>query len=183
MPGRSGPAAHVPPAPAEPWSHAYDGDLARFVASAIGDTRLLPRFRDGEALPDGFGRGYDERVVEFPSVLAHPLGGRLINAGSTLNHRHILESVRPRVDELLIVALAPGALVPGSTCLTSMRISRPAAPRRRLRLRALDLDLEHIGMSNERYGSDRHPPRTRSPRRSWPRPSCDASSALAAPCT
>ena len=149
-------APGYPPAPPEPWSYAYNGAHARFVATALADDALLARFRDGGALPGAYGRGYDERVVEFPFALAGPVAGRLLDAGSTLNHRHVLEAVRPRVDDLVIVTLAPEA-----QSFPELGVSYVYADLRDLPFRDGAFDhavsistLEHVGMTNEHYGSD-----------------------------
>ena len=41
----------------EPWSEAYNEAHRDFVARELDDAELLARFRDGPALPDGFGHG------------------------------------------------------------------------------------------------------------------------------
>jgi SAM-dependent methyltransferase len=78
-----------------------------YVSRALDDAGLLMRFKRVQPLPPGFGVGYDERVVEFPWALTRNLSGRLLDAGSTLNHPHVLMRVRPRLDELHIVTLSP----------------------------------------------------------------------------
>jgi SAM-dependent methyltransferase len=116
---------------------------------------LLCRFRDDAALPDAFGHGYDERVVEFPWVASRPLRGRLLDAGSTLNHLHVLARLRPRVDDLHIVTLAPE-----ERSYPSMGVSYLYADLRDLPLRTHTYDrvvsistLEHVGLDNSYYGS------------------------------
>ena len=49
----------------------------------------------------------DERVIEYPWLLAREPGGHVLDAGSTLNHEHVLERFLPRCDDLHIVTLAP----------------------------------------------------------------------------
>ena len=144
------------PAPATPWSHEYNAAHTAFVAAELDDPVLLQRFREDAALPDSFGRGYDERVVEFPWVASRRLRGRLLDAGSTLNNLHVLARVRPRVDELHIVTLAPE-----ERSFPQLGVSYLYADLRDLPLRDGTYDsvtsistLEHVGMSNEHYGSD-----------------------------
>jgi hypothetical protein len=70
---------------------------------------LLSAFAEGRRLPDGHGVGVDERCVEYPWLLAHmPTSpGRLLDAGSALNHQFLLEHPRLANKHLHIVTLAP----------------------------------------------------------------------------
>jgi SAM-dependent methyltransferase len=96
-----------PPAPERPWTPEWVQAHRAYVSRALEDPGLLMRFKRLQPLPPGFGVGYDERVIEFPWTLTRNLAGRLLDAGSTLNHPHVLMRVRPRVDELHIVTLSP----------------------------------------------------------------------------
>jgi SAM-dependent methyltransferase len=105
-------------------------------------------------LPRGFGAGLDERVVEYPWLLAQAPRGRTLDAGSTLNHAHILDRVQPLVDELHIVTLAPEA-----QSFPERGVSYVYADLRRLPYRDRYFDtvvslstLEHVGKDNSRYG-------------------------------
>ena len=149
-------AGYATPAPGEPWSHEYNGAHAAFVAAELDDAALLQRFREHEALPDRFGRGYDERVVEFPWVASRALRGRVLDAGSTLNHLHVLSRLRPRMDELHIVTLEPE-----ERSWPKLGVSYLFADLRDLPLRDATYDrvlsistLEHVGMDNTYYGSE-----------------------------
>jgi glycosyltransferase involved in cell wall biosynthesis/SAM-dependent methyltransferase len=144
------------PAPTEPWTHEYNDAHAGFVAAELDDPVLLHTFRDNAELPDAFGRGYDERVVEFPWIASRPLRGRLLDAGSTLNHLHVLARLRPRVDDLHIVTLAPE-----QRSFPGMGVSYLYADLRDLPLRDGTYDritsistLEHVGLDNTYYGSE-----------------------------
>ncbi|TMK98959.1 MAG: methyltransferase domain-containing protein [Actinobacteria bacterium] len=96
-----------PEAPERPWTPEWVEAHRAYVSRALDDPALLMRFKRAQPLPPGFGVGYDERVIEFPWTLTRDLSGRLLDAGSTLNHPHVLMRVRPRVDELHIVTLSP----------------------------------------------------------------------------
>ena len=108
----------------------------------LDDAELLERFRAGADLPPGLGRGLDERVVEFPWLAAQRLAGRVLDAGSTLNHLHVLRRLRPRTDDLHIVTLAPEerAFPQLGVSYLYSRPARAAAGRRDLRPRRLALD-------------------------------------------
>lgn len=92
-----------------PWSDGYGEYRWQVTEEALADAALMRAFAEGGALPAGFGVNLDERVIEYPWVLARlPSGpGRLLDAGSTFNYPNIL--ARPAVAEkqLVIVTLAP----------------------------------------------------------------------------
>jgi SAM-dependent methyltransferase len=62
---------------------------------------------EGDALPRWYGLGLTERAVEFGWVRHHIGDGRVLDAGSALNHEVILDRVLPVVSELTIVTLEP----------------------------------------------------------------------------
>ena len=120
----------------------------------LDDRSTLDRFASRAPLPEGYGVGFDERVVEYPWFLAQTLCGRLLDAGSTLNHPHVLDRVLPRVDRLDIVTLAPEA-----ASFPERGVSYLFADLRDLPLRNDLYDvgvsistLEHVGMDNSAYG-------------------------------
>jgi glycosyltransferase involved in cell wall biosynthesis/SAM-dependent methyltransferase len=96
-----------PSAPEQPWSPEWVEAQRDYVVRALDDPLLLMRFKRRQPLPPGFGVGYDERVIEFPWVFTRDVSGRMLDAGSTLNHAHVLARIRPRLDELHIVTLTP----------------------------------------------------------------------------
>ena len=142
--------------PVEPWSHEYVDAHRAFVSRELDDSVLLEGFRTCEALPRGFGVGFDERVVEFPWVASRRLGGTVLDAGSTLNHLHVLKRLRQRMDDLHIVTLAPE-----EESFPELGISYVYGDLRELPFRDGTYDrvvsistLDHVGMDNERFGSD-----------------------------
>jgi SAM-dependent methyltransferase len=142
--------------PVEPWSHEYVDAHGTFVSRELDDSALLEGFRTSEALPRGFGIGFDERVVEFPWVASRRLGGTVLDAGSSLNHLHVLRRLRQRMDDLHILTLAPEA-----ESYPELGISYVYGDLRELPFRDGTYDrvvsistLDHVGMDNERFGSD-----------------------------
>jgi SAM-dependent methyltransferase len=142
------------PAPETPWSDEYLERHRRLVSTVLDDDGFLAAAGRGEALPSGYGVGFDERVVEFPWLFAQGLGGRVLDAGSALNHEHILEHALPRVDDLHVVTLAPEPLA-----FPERGVSYVFADVRDLPYRNGYFDtvvsvstLEHIGMDNTLYG-------------------------------
>ena len=148
-----------PEAPDQPWSTEYVERHREFVTRALDDPSLLVAIKTGRPLPSRYGVGFDERVVEFPWTVTRDLTGVVLDAGSTLNHPHILIRVRPAVEELHIVTLAPE-----QQAYPFLDVSYLYADLRRLPVQDATYDrvvsistLEHVGMDNEQYGD--HAPR------------------------
>jgi SAM-dependent methyltransferase len=162
-PGDPAPATRAPagprypPAPdVEPWSQEYVDAHRAFVDRELDDAELLNGFRTGEQLPRGFGSGFDERVVEFPWVASRRLAGTVLDAGSALNHLHVLRRLRQRMDELHVVTLSPE-----EESFPELGISYLFADLRELPVKDATYDrvvsistLDHVGMDNLRFGSD-----------------------------
>ncbi len=145
----------LPVAPEEPWSHAYNDAHRDFVARVLDDPRVLARFRRGERLDAGYGIGFDERVVELPWLFTRDLSGRVLDAGSTLNHPHVLARLLPRVDDVAVVTLAPEA-----EAHPYLGVSYMYADLRDLPLRDGSYEhvvslstLEHVGMDTTHFGA------------------------------
>jgi SAM-dependent methyltransferase len=127
----------------------------RLVAQVLGDRELLDLFRTTSPLPLSYGIGLDERVVEHPWLLAHDLRGKVLDAGSALNHRHVVDALLPRIGNLCIATIEPEPVA-----FLQKRVSYVYADLRNLPFRDGQFDviasistLEHIGMDNRRYGS------------------------------
>jgi len=145
-----------PQAPAEPWTEEYNVAHAAFVGRALDDSELLEVFRGDGPLPIGYGRGFDERVVEFPWLASRSLNGKVLDAGSTLNHLHVLRRLRPRMDDLHIVTLAAE-----DRSFPSLGVSYVFADLRALPFgdglydRVISLStLEHVGLDLAHFGAD-----------------------------
>ncbi len=94
-----------------PWSSGYGRARERLISEVLANPDLLEIFRRGAGLPGRFGVGLDERCVEYPWVVAHLHDGtgRLLDAGSTLNHAFVLDHPVFRQKKLYILTLAPEA--------------------------------------------------------------------------
>jgi len=92
-----------------PWTASYHERRDRVLVAAVHDADLRTRCANRAPLPDGYGRGLDERCVEYPWLLAHlpPGAGRLLDAGSALNHEFLLEHEALAARRVHIVTLAP----------------------------------------------------------------------------
>jgi len=134
-----------------PWSPGYQTAKRRAIEQAI-DERLLA---GGGALPAAFGAGLDERVIEYAWVYARlpSAPGTVLDAGSSLNHRFLLD--RPPIADanLTICTLAPE-----KRCYWTRAISYVYDDLRDSRFNdgAFDVvisisTVEHIGLDNARF--------------------------------
>lgn len=143
------------PASMEPRTLAYDATHRALVTSVLDSAEWRQLFSDDAKLPPGLGSGFDERVVEYPWLLSRGLSGRVLDAGSVLNHRHVLERVLRVAEDVTIATLAPEP-----TAFTALGVSYLYCDLRRLPLRDDWFDevvclstLEHVGMDNAVYGA------------------------------
>jgi SAM-dependent methyltransferase len=144
------------PAPERAWEGDYGDRHAALLAWAFESGELRSMLAAGRRLPDNYGAGLDERVVEFPWLVAQRPFGRLLDAGSTLNHAHILDRFQPHTTSLFIATLRPEPVA-----YTERGISYVYADLRDLPFRAAFFDtvicastIEHVGMDNSVYGDD-----------------------------
>jgi len=88
-----------------PWSAGYYTEKRRAIERAIDAGWLA----GAGSLPAGYGRALDERVVEYPWVYARlpRQPGVVLDAGSALNHRFLLERAPIANARLTICTLAP----------------------------------------------------------------------------
>lgn len=94
-----------------PFSTGYGIYHKEFIGSVLTNGSLLGRFRDGGRLPEGYGVGVDERCVEYPWMISQleAAPGRLLDAGSTLNHGFLLDLPILHTKVIDILTLAPEA--------------------------------------------------------------------------
>jgi SAM-dependent methyltransferase len=143
------------PPPDEPFAGDYAERHARLLQAVFAEPALLDPFVREEPLPRGYGVGLDERVVEYPWLLAADPHGRVLDAGSVLNHAHVLDRFLPSFDALTIVTLQPEAVA-----FTERGVAYAYDDLRELPFRDGRFDtvvslstLEHVGMDNTTYGS------------------------------
>jgi SAM-dependent methyltransferase len=146
-------AAGLPPDVA-PFSEEYAERHRELVTELLHRNDILDRFARARRLPRAYGIGMDERMIEYPWLLAQNPRGRALDAGSALNHAHILDRFLPLFAELHIVTLAPE-----EAAFTGRGVSYVYADLRDLPFRDAYYDtimsistLEHVGMNNARYG-------------------------------
>jgi SAM-dependent methyltransferase len=144
------------PPPKRAWEGDYGDRHGRLLAWALSSAEFHSLLAAGEPLPGGYGVGLDERVIEYPWLYAQRPFGRLLDAGSTLNHAHILDRFQPETSSLCITTLRPE-----QSAYTARGISYVYADLRELPFRDDWFDtvicastLEHVGMDNTLYGSE-----------------------------
>jgi SAM-dependent methyltransferase len=149
-----------PPSPADPRDPAYAPLHRRFVTDALGSAALLHRLgSEGDGtLPGGYGLGLDERVVEWPWLLSRvrARGGPVLDAGSTLNHAHVLDAFLPAAAPLHVVTLHPEAEAHTERGISYIYADLRDLPLRDSRFATVICasTLEHVGMDNARYGAE-----------------------------
>jgi SAM-dependent methyltransferase len=139
----------------KPWSRGYLAAKFAFIEKCLADPVVMEGFRADKPLPDGFGHGYDERVVEYPWVLSrlNRGGGRLLDAGSCFNYPEIVGRSEVADKDFSIFTLAPEA-----NCFWEKGISYLYGDLRDMPFRDDWFDevisistLGHVGMDNRLY--------------------------------
>lgn len=139
----------------KPWSRGYKLSKFDFIKNVLNNVVLTAKFGVQETLPDGYGYGYDERVVEYPWTLSRLSldEGKLLDAGSVFNFREILEDPRFSGKKVTIFTLAPE-----SKAFWEKGISYHYGDLRQLPFRDNWFDeicslstLGHVGMDNRMY--------------------------------
>jgi SAM-dependent methyltransferase len=142
------------------WAEGYDQAKDGALATALGDAHLLKRFRSGKSLPRGYGFGLDERIVELPWVLANlsESRGPVLDAGSALNHRIVLQRIVPVVESLTIATFTQedSHADLGPTYVTADLRDLPFTDGAFETIVCVST-LEHVGMDNSDYGSSEPP--------------------------
>jgi len=142
-----------------PWSRGYFVFKFEYIKEAINNQRTMERFKNSKSLPEGYGYALDERVVEYPWVLsriAEAPAGYLLDAGSTLNYRQIIEFKGLKNKKTIIINLNPE-----SDCFWQKEISYVFGDIREMPFKDSYFDyidcmstLEHIGMDNTIHTKD-----------------------------
>ncbi len=140
-----------------PWSPGYTEYSRQELLETLANDACMAAFRRGGPLPAGYGRGLDERSVEYPWFLARMdrAPARRLDAGSTLNHDFLVCRPEFRACEWTFATLAPEA-----ECHWTRGISYAFCDLRDLPFQDGRFDevaclstLEHVGMDNQLYGS------------------------------
>ena len=141
--------------PVEPNTLEYLAAHRALIRSLLAEEEWRAIFAAGEELPAGLAAAFDERAVEYPWLFSRGPRGHVLDAGSVLNHRHVLEPMLDAADDLTIVTLAPE-----QASFNELGVSYLYADLRDLPLRDDWFDevvclstLEHVGMDTAIYGA------------------------------
>ena len=138
-----------------PWSEGYHEYKWQHIEESIHNNETLKTF-EKEQLGDGFGKGIDERAIEYPWLLSHIQSGpgKLLDAGSTFNFSQILQHSIFKEKDIYIYTYYPEA-----NNFSKNTISYIYGDLRELPFKDFYFDfvvchstLEHIGMNNSMYG-------------------------------
>lgn len=152
-------ASQSPMEPPLPWSDAYSTYHTQFIALALQSPELRQIFVAGAQLPRGYGRGMDERCIEYPWFFARsrPDARIILDAGSALNRPEVIAQPFWNDKKLTVLTLAPD-----EHCFWQRGISYHFGDLRDLPFRDGYFDevacistLEHIGMDNAFYTGQR----------------------------
>ena len=93
----------------KPWSKGYSFSKFEFIKDVLEDSAQMSLFKNGAHLGEGFGHGYDERVVEYPWTLTRlpEHAGRFLDAGSVFNFPEIVDRPELANKDVTIFTLAP----------------------------------------------------------------------------
>lgn len=136
-----------------PLSRGYFTFKFEYIKKAINNPETLKKFKNLEKLPEEYGYALDERVVEYPWVLSRlseAPSGNLLDTGSTLNYRQIIEFSGLKNKKITIINLNPE-----SFCFWQREVSYIFGDIREMPFRDDYFDyvncistLEHVGMDN-----------------------------------
>lgn len=94
----------------KPFGKGYGTFKFEYIKKVISNLDYINKFKDLKSLPEGYGYGLDERVVEYPWILsriAEPKSANLLDAGSSLNFQEILENENLSNKKIAILNLNP----------------------------------------------------------------------------
>lgn len=138
-----------------PWSRGYNVFKTEVISKSINDKNLIELINKNE-LPNDFGYRLDERVIEYPWILAKlpKTKIKVLDAGSTFNFDYIVNHPLIENKDLTIFTFAPEA---NNFC--DKKISYVYGDLRKMVFKDNAFDfvisqstIEHIDMDNSMYG-------------------------------
>ncbi|MEZ4722857.1 MAG: methyltransferase domain-containing protein [Flavobacteriales bacterium] len=138
-----------------PWAIGYEDYKFDQINAALSNKDLLVEFSQG-TLPPSYGVGLDERIVEIPWLWSrlNAEKGRLLDAGSSLNHQFLIDSRLYESKEIAIYTYYPE-----NTQFLAERISYVFGDLRTMPFKDSWFDeiacistIEHIDKDNSIYG-------------------------------
>lgn len=136
-----------------PWTRGYETHKRRSIEATLSDVSFDP-----DRLPPGHGYRLDERIVEYPWLMARlPAGaGVMLDAGSTLNHPFVLAHPKLRAKRLFVSTLAPEAYADWRSGVSYVYedLRRSCFRESFFDVIACISTLEHVGLDNEMVYSE-----------------------------
>lgn len=138
-----------------PWSNGYHEHKWQEIEKTLGNPEIIEKFNIFKGIAE-FGVGIDERIIEYPWIFANLSKGAktLLDAGSTFNHKIIIEQPLVKTKDLSIVTYFPER-----PNFNEQRVSYVYADLRDIPFKNSHFDevvchstLEHIDMDNSMYG-------------------------------
>lgn len=143
-----------------PWSIGYNFCKFGFINSVLNDNALISKFKNYAELPNGYGFGFDERVVEYPWTILRlsDSKNKLLDAGSVFNFKMIVNHPKIKIKKFTIYTLAPEI-----NCFWKKGISYHYGDLRKLPFKDEWFDeiislstLGHVGMETRLYTGKAH---------------------------
>ena len=138
-----------------PWSEGYNEYKWDSISKVIKDSKIIEIFKKNEA-PYQYGIGVDERIVEYPWIVANLLNKNthLLDAGSTFNYETLISHTLISQKKLCIYTYSPE-----SESFNHRKISYVYGDLRDMLFKNDFFDeiicqstIEHIDMDNSIYG-------------------------------
>jgi len=140
----------------KPWSYGYNDTRWQKIYDTLRNSNLVNQFAKG-VIPEKFGIGFDERIVEYPwifSKLNKTKFSQILDAGSTFNFAEIVNHEYFNEQELTIFTFYPEPVN-----FIAKRISYVFGDLRKMPFQQNYYDqiicqstIEHIDMDNSIYG-------------------------------
>lgn len=135
----------------KPWTSGYQAYKEMFLDYVLQNQDLLNRFLHNRLLPPRYGLRLDERVIEYPWVIAR-LGVTeqlLLDAGSCLNYQYIIKLAQLRSRPIVIYNLSRETLLdPGNVSYIYGDLRHTSFKDECFHEIVCISTLEHIGMNN-----------------------------------
>ena len=82
-----------------PWSFGYNEFKEEKILSVLNERTIMQKFSEADKLPDQFGVGLDERIIEYPWFFSQAENFslqkfRYLDAGPVMNHKFIVDRAR-----------------------------------------------------------------------------------------
>ena len=94
----------------KPFCSGYTTFKFRYIKDVINNEKMMDIFKNNMTLPEKYGYGLDDRVVEYPWVLSRissVSSFNLLDTGSAINFKEILEHNNVKNKKVTIVNLNP----------------------------------------------------------------------------